>query len=280
MLSYTLQVLVSGSYTSVYCCVSPAASRALTGLGVLIGRPVAASTAFAEVATAGSVSELISAGLTFLAMAASPCALRILSPKLSTDDIKLLAVAVTDVAMAGMMPRADDPTDSGDTPFNTCVADDNSAGLMPRAAAPADTRDAVFKGPVTPGILGMLIPNVDVAVLIMFDVLRDASDGKFNELVSDDTLKSPTLGIEFNMSPGLNVLNHSALPAKLPAMSNPPRDAMSNPGISKDVKELTSRNSSPKSVTSDPISGAKSRTAPIPMSTIASNPPAIILFSF
>jgi hypothetical protein len=247
---------------------------------VLIGNPVAASTAFAEVATAGSVSELISAGLTFFAMAASPAALRMFSPKLSTDDIKLLAVEVTEVITAGLIPNAAAPTLSGDAPFNTRDADVSSAGLMPSAAAPADTRDAVFNGPVTPGILGMLMPNDDVAVLMIVDVLRDASDGKFNELVREDTLKSPTLGIELNMSPGLNVLNHSALPAKLPAMSNPPSDATSNPGISKDVKELTSRNSVPKSVTSDPISGAKSRTAPIPMSTIASNPPAILLFSF
>jgi hypothetical protein len=144
---------------------------------------------------------------------------------------------------------------------------------MPRAAAPVAIRDGLLSVLTTDEVRDGLIPNDDVAVETKLFVFRDANDGR---LGNDGSVKSDTLGILLRIEPGLNVSNQLALPARLPATSNPPMVAISKLGISKDVKELTSKNSVPKSVTRDPTSVASLKMSPSPMSAIASNPPLIL----
>jgi hypothetical protein len=185
-----------------------------------------------------------------------------------------LSMLVADETIEGLIPNEDASADTGDPPLSTLVAAETMAGLIPNAEAPAETIDGLLNTLVIDEVIDGLTPKEDATEDTRLFVLSELSDGKL--LVNEGKLKSETLGILSNIEPGLKASNQLASPAKLPAISNPPSDDTSKLGISKDVKELTSRNSVPKSVTSDPISGAKSRTSLSPMSTIASNPPLIL----
>lgn len=122
-----------------------------------------------------------------------------------------------------------------------------------------------------------MIPPRSVDTVLAIPLIS-LSEGK--DPVIELILKSETLGMLLRIDPGLKVSNHAASPAKLPTRSKPPRLAMSSPGTPNAVPATPKNsgviNSSPKSVTREPTSSAKSRMPPTSTPVTASIAPLIL----